>query len=193
MKKVDNNLLVIDVYDKKIIKQIKRIIKTCDKKNYKVKFNFINKDNQKLVKELKSVEKAINIKNIKERYEYIYDIICKDLDKKINANYCEFKNDICIRDRLKLNNHKNGCCECKGRGKCKYLIDSTCTMKSCMACKLFTCHYLRKKGIKHNINDYILSNFFDSKEKYILENSFWTPKEIVIERLLKKEYVSPFK
>lgn len=193
MKKIDNNLLVIDVYDEKVKKQIKKIIKISDKNNYKVKFNFINKNDQNLVKQLKIVEKAINIKDTKEKYEYIYDIICKDLDKKISTNYCEFKNDICIRDRIKLNNHRNGCCECTGRGKCKYLINSECTMKTCMACKLFTCHTLKKKGIKHSLNDYILSEFFDRKQKYILENSFWTPKEIVIERLLKKEYVSPFK
>ena len=182
----------IDVYDNKILKRIKRVIKICDKKNYNVKFNIKIKD-KKLENDLTNLEKAISIKDKKERYSFIYDVICKDLDNKISSNYCEFKNDICIRDRQKENNHKNGCCECIGRGKCKYLINSECTMKSCMACKLFTCHYLRKKRIKHNINDYILSNFFDRKEKYILENSFWTPKEIVIDRLLKKEYISSFK
>ena len=187
--KAKNNTLEIEL---KNTKQLKRIIKYSDKKNILVKFNY-DKIDKKYVNELKQVEKAINIKDKEKRYNYIYDIICKDLDKKISCNYCKFKKDICIRDQVKNNNHKNGCCECAGRGKCKYLINSECTMKTCMACKLFTCHYLRKQGIKHNLNDYLLSYFFDRKEKYILENSFWTPKEIVIERLLKKEYISSFK
>ena len=76
--------------------------------------------------------------------------------------------------------------------KCKYLIDSVCTMKSCIACKLFTCPYLRKRGIKHNINDYALGKyFFTSKQKDILRYSYWTPKEIVIKRLLENKYVKP--
>ena len=65
-------------------------------------------------------------------------------------------------------------------------------MKTCMACKLFTCKTLRKKGIKHNINDYIIGKyFFTRKQKDILRYSFWTPKEIVIDRLLKNKYVKP--
>ena len=190
MKKIENNTLIIDVVDNKIVKKIKKIIKYCDKNNFNVKFNINNKE---LDKSLKEVEKALNIKDKEKRYNYIYDRICFDLDEKIKTNYCEFCNDICFRDREKNNNHKNGCCECAGRGKCKYLINSECTMKTCMACKLFTCPALKKKGIKQSINDFVLSNFFDSKEKYILENSFWTPKEIVMERLLKKKYISPFK
>ena len=116
----------------------------------------------------------------------------KYLDERINTNYCEFKNDICIRDRLKNNNHKNGCCECKGRGKCKYLIDSKCTLGNCMACKLFTCHTLKKKKIIHNINDYPLTKyFFTNKQKDILRFSYWTPREIVLDRLIKNNYVRP--
>lgn len=191
MKK--NKILEVNVYDKKIFKKVKKLIKYCDKNNLKIKFNIINNDDKVLVRDIKTIEKAINIKDKKERYTYIYDIICSYLDERLKEGYCEFIDDMCIRDRLKNNNHKNGCCECNGRGKCKYLIDSTCTMKSCMACKIFTCKTLRKKGIKHSINDYALSVFFDRKEKYILENSFWTPKDIVIERLLKKEYISSWR
>ena len=105
----------------------------------------------------------------------------------IKTNYCEFKDDVCLKYRIKNPNHKNGCCECKGRGKCKYLIDSVCTMKSCMACKLFTCHTLKKKGISQNINDFVLTKyFFNNKEKDILQFSYWTPKEIVMEKLIKR-------
>ena len=187
---IKNNTLIININNdnyNKIIKKTRRYIKLCDKKNLKFKYETdLNKE------ELKDIEKAINIKDKKERIEFIYDKICLDLDKKINTNYCEFENDICIKYRYKNSNHKNGCCECKGRGKCKYLIGSTCTMKTCMACKLFTCKTLRKKGIKHNINDYIIGKyFFTRKQKDILRYSFWTPKEIVIDRLLKNKYIKP--
>lgn len=57
-----------------------------------------------------------------------------------------------------------------------------------MACKLFTCPALRKKGINQNINDFILSKFFNNKEKNLLSYSFWTPKEIVLKRLMDKDY-----
>ena len=81
---------------------------------------------------------------------------------------------------------KQPCEECKGRGKCKYLIDSVCTMKSCMACKLFTCHTLKTMGITQSINDFVLTKyFFTSKQKDILQFSYWTPKEIVMEKLMK--------
>ena len=111
-------------------------------------------------------------------------------DRIINENYCEFKDDVCIKFREEDPNHKNGCCEYSDRGKCKYLIDSVCTMKTCMACKLFTCKYLYKhKGIRQRINDYaLIKYFFNNNQKYILECSFWTPKEIVMKRLLANNY-----
>ena len=137
------------------------------------------------------IKTAINIKDREDRYNYIYDTVCKTLDDRIiNENYCEFENDVCIRFKKENPNHKNGCCEWKGRGKCKYLINSECTMKTCMACKLFTCPFLfKEKGIKQNINDYVLTKyFFNRNQKYILECSFWTPKEIVMKRLLANKF-----
>lgn len=198
MEKIKNNLLIIEVDNnniKKIFKRMKKIISTCDKNNLKVKFNILNLDGEYL-RDIKDLESAINIKDKKKRYNYIYDTICKYLDERINTNYCQFKNDICIKYRKKGSNHKNGCCECKGRGKCEYLIDGKCTMKSCMACKLFVCPTLRRMGIKQNINDFVLAKyFFDKKEKNILEFSYWTPKEEVMRRLLERDYkpLSSFK
>ena len=63
-------------------------------------------------------------------------------------------------------------------------------MKTCMACKLFTCPFLYKeKGIRQRINDYVLIKyFFNKNQKYILECSFWTPKEIVMKRLLANNF-----
>ena len=190
-----NNILEIDIYNsniEKIIKKTKSIKNKCDKKNLILKFN-IKEDikDEILLRDIKSIEKAINLKNKEERYNYIYDTVCKYLDDRIiNENYCEFKDDVCIKFREEDPNHKNGCCEYETRGKCKYLINSVCTMKTCMACKLFTCKYLYKhKGIRQRINDYaLIKYFFNKNQKYILECSFWTPKEIVMKRLLANNY-----
>ena len=175
-----------------IIKKTKSIKNKCDRKKLKLRFNF--KEDIKdeiLLRDIKSIETAINLKTKEERYDYIYDTVCKYLDDRIiNENYCEFKDDVCIKFREEDPSHKNGCCEYSGRGKCKYLIDSVCTMKTCMACKLFTCKYLYEhKGIRQRINDYpLIKYFFNNNQKYILECSFWTPKEIVMKRLLANNY-----
>lgn len=183
---IKDNKLVLNVSDiEKTIKKTKKLIRLCDKKNLELVIKGeTNKD-------LEMIKTAINIKTCEDRYNYIYDTVCKILDDRIcNENYCEFENDVCIRFKKENPNHKNGCCEWKGRGKCKYLINSECTMKTCMACKLFTCPFLYKeKGIRQRINDYVLIKyFFNRNQKYILECSFWTPKEIVMKRLLANDF-----
>ena len=198
-KIVINNEVVIRLDDENIdyiIKDTKNLIKFCDKNNYNVSLiyngkkideKYLKKDIKDNLRDMITIMHAINIKDKYKRYDYIYDTVCNYLDERIKTNYCEFKDDVCLKYRIKNPNHKNGCCECKGRGKCKYLIDSVCTMKSCMACKLFTCHTLKKKGINQNINDFVLTKyFFNNKEKDILQFSYWTPKEIVMEKLIKR-------
>lgn len=196
-----NDTLKIDLNDNnidEIYDFIPKLIKLCNKKYYVIlKYkdeeikddSYIKKkilENNKII-DIIEVVHAINIKDINNKYNYIYDTVCAKLDERIKTNYCEFKDGVCIKYRIKNPSHKNGCCECKGRGRCKYLIDGVCTMKSCMACKLFTCHTLKKKGITQSINDFVLTKyFFNSKEKDILQFSYWTPKEIVMERLIER-------
>lgn len=197
MKKniVDSNW-IIDVNDeniKKILKKTKYIRKYCDFKKINVIYKYndrelsindLNKKQNEDVRDLITIMHAISIKDKMERYDYIYDTVCGYLDERIKTNYCEFKDNICVKYRKKNSNHENGCCECKGRGRCKYLIDGVCTMKSCMACKLFTCKTLKDMGITQDINDFALTKyFFTEKQKDILQFSYWTPKEIVMDRL----------
>ena len=182
-----DNKLIIDINDNVdyYLKKTKLIKNYCDKNNLILEFK--NNNN----KDLKDIEQTINIKDKKERYEFIYDKVCSYLDKN-NNNYCEFIDDICIRDRINNNNHKNGCCECNGRGKCKYLINSICTLNNCISCKLFTCKTLKEKGIEEKLNNYVLLKyFFNQKQKDILRFSYWTPKEIIIDRLINNKYVRP--
>ena len=204
-KLINDNKLILKLNKDNLdyyIKNTKKIIRYCDNKNLILEIYYNNK---KLVKEnlsskidndlrdMITIMIAINYKDKYDRFEFIYDTVCSYLDERIKReNYCEFINNQCIRDRLRGNDHKNGCCECIGRGKCKYLIDGVCTENNCLACKLFTCKILEMKGIKQNINDFVLIKyFFTNKQKDILRFSYWTPKEIVMDRLMKNKYVRP--
>ena len=51
---------------------------------------------------------------------------------------------------------------------------------------------LRKKGINESVNSYLpLKVFFTYKQRDILTFSFWTPKRVIINRLLKNKFVKP--
>ena len=183
MYEIKENKLVL-LKDDYSIKELKKIVKLCDKDNLQLVLNSKNED-------LSMVKQALTYKDKEQRYNYIYDVICKKLDDRIiNENYCEFENDVCIRFRKENPDHKNGCCEWSGRGKCKYLVNSVCTMKTCMACKIFTCKFLEKeKNIKQSINDFLVAKvYFNKNQRYILECSFWTPKNIVMKRLLANNF-----
>lgn len=146
----------------------------------------IKKEKDQRIIDLYHIGQALNIKNKKERYEYIYDVVCDYLDSCFRGkNLCEFKNNKCLGDRNKKFEKSCGCCNGKNRGTCKYLINGSCSIK-CMGCKLFTCPSLRKKGIKFRIKDIPLLNyFFNLRQKEVLAYTIFTPKDEVIERLIK--------
>ena len=68
---------------------------------------------------------------------------------------------------------------------CEYLKeDYTCGAK-CISCKLFTCDYLEKKGVKFRIKDILLLNtFFNPLQKYFIKYMVYTPKEKILKRLM---------
>ncbi|MBO6243128.1 MAG: hypothetical protein J6O41_00960, partial [Clostridia bacterium] len=68
---------------------------------------------------------------------------------------------------------------------CEHLKkDYTCGAK-CISCKLFTCDYLRKKGIQFKIKDILLLNvFFNPLQKYFIKYMVFTPKDKILKRLL---------
>ena len=137
----------------------------------------------------------ILIDDKKAKYEKIYDTICDYLDNEFNKNnYCDFKNDKCIANREgKSKKDIMGCCysfkEKWGfyfdHRLCKYLVNKNCEIR-CMACKLFTCKYLKENGIFFDIDALPGIAIFNKKQKEILKNSFFKPREEIIEMLLEK-------
>ena len=73
--------------------------------------------------------------------------------------------------------------------KCEYLgEDCKCSAK-CLSCKLYTCDYLEKKGVKFNIDDIpYLYLFFNPIQKWIIKTSVYTTKEKIIKKLLKYSF-----
>lgn len=143
------------------------------------------------------VETALKYTNLKDRYEFIYDKVCEILDKKfLENNYCDFKDDKCIANRENAVKHNTmGCCFSyinhkiyyEHTGLCKYMQDKHCTQK-CITCKLFTCDYLKNKGIKFSCNDFLLIKcFFNKKQQDIISYNFFRKKSEIIEKLLKKD------
>lgn len=176
-------------------------------KKYKnKKYHFFYKLNNKLIdndkyisNKLNDIDKekiyiihALNIKDKRLRIIYIYDILCNYLDRDIeNNNCCDFKNNKCIAVRCGYYNKdsNNGCCYGKRRGVCKYISNNKCSTSN-IACKLFTCKYLRDKNIKYDINKFNLINiFFNSFQKYIITSSVMIDKDSLIDELVKWSFI----
>jgi len=134
-------------------------------------------------------EKIIEITNthdLKKRYELIYDYISDYLDQdRTHKNYCDFKNDECIANRLGRSVHeKNGCCYIHRAGICSHLKHGECSIKN-IPCKLFVCEYLESQGIKYDLNKILpLKKFLNMKQRHILKRTYFKPKDEVINKLL---------
>ncbi len=140
---------------------------------------------------------AIFYKTKADMYSYIYDTVCDYLDSFFyGKNLCDFKNNRCGEKRKTNSPSSVGCChhyKNKLLGPliphnlvlCEHLKqDYTCGAK-CIGCKLFTCDYLEKKGIKFRIKDILLLDvFFNPLQKYFIKTMVFTPKEKIIKRLL---------
>jgi len=140
--------------------------------------------------------RIINKKKARLQYEFIYNKVCEDLDNKFyGKNLCDFQNDKCGEKRN--TSSLVGCCR-PYKNKlispffpsnfnrlqmCKYLKDKKCSAE-CISCKLYTCDFLRKKGVLFKINDIQLLKNFNLIQKYIIKYSVFTPKEKIINRLL---------
>ena len=178
MYKSENNKLdivdLIKILDKRKIKNIKIIARN------------INNENIFKYSELTKALEIIKIDNVKIRnekiYDYVYNYLCKDF---ISNNYCDFINDKCIAQRH-LNFYpftsKDGCCFKEIR-KCEHLDKGMCNVE-CMACRLFACPYLTKRGIGYWAHEFILFDaFFSKKQRKYLVYDFYKTKEQVLEKV----------
>lgn len=190
---------------KKIIKNIEKIttkIRKKGKTNKKITFYIINynQNNQNHSNFIKAIE-VVFIEKVEDRYNYIYDEVCSFLDNEFtNKKLCEFKDNKC-GEKLKTSSEVGCCRHYKNKilgplnlnGKlviCEYLKDKKCSAK-CISCKLYTCDYLKNKGIQFKIKNILLLDiFFNPIQKYIIKYSVFTPKEIIIKKLLKKSIKS---
>jgi len=138
---------------------------------------------------------ALLQENIYKRYELIYDYICDELDKKFADNgICQFEGNRCIANRKHYNRDKiMGCCySFKYNGLqfsdvklCEHQNEHKCNVK-CLGCKLFTCDYLKKHGIRFSLSNMpIALAFFSKKQREILRTTFFTTKEDVLAKVLK--------
>ncbi len=193
--KIDFNLIKEKDY-KKIIKRISLIKKLKKLENNKNIFGYILNYTEANIKQKDFIDSinAILCSNRKERYNYIYDIVCENLDKHFYGdNTCDFINNKCGEKRN--TNSTIGCCrhfKTKWLGffstlvKCEYLNENTKMCDAnCISCKLYTCNYLEKKGVKFKIKDILLLDvFFNPLQKYFIKYMVFTPKEKIIKRLL---------
>lgn len=156
----------------------------------------INNCNKNELEKIKEFFYLLLLDDIKLKYNYIYDRTCEELDDIFRSkNLCDFKNDSCINQRKnKTKNKTMGCCYSFYYGKdglpvdtglCKHLSDKGCKIK-CLKCKMFTCKYLRKKGIKFAIEDFILlDTFLNKKQKKYLETAFFKTQEEIIKKWIE--------
>ncbi len=166
-----------------ILKDSKRIV------GYLLNYN--RNDNEQ--NEFISAIHAIFCINRYNRYNYIYDVVCDYLDSFFyGKNLCDFKDNKCGEKRNTA--ITIGCCrhfKIKLLGPltrlipCEYLKeDHTCDAK-CISCKLFTCDYLRKKGVIFKIKDILLLDvFFNPVQKYFIKYMVFTPKEKILKKLM---------
>lgn len=127
-----------------------------------------------------------------ERYNYIYDKVCYYLDNNFyEKNLCDFKDNKCRNGEA---SSLVGCCrhfKYKWLGPisrlvlCEHLTENKTCGAECISCKLFTCSYLEKKGIKFKIRNILLLNvFFNPLQKYFIKTMVFTPKGKIIKRLI---------
>lgn len=198
----NNSLINIVIYmknDEKLLKKYIKIFLKYRKILDKVKMcNIYLQDYEdiRIEQDFVKLIKAIFLIDLRKIYEEAYDIACDYLDSQFyGKNLCDFCNNKC--GYKKDTNIEIGCCrhyskhkqfgalffeklvQCENLGK-----DGKCKIK-CIGCKLFTCDYLERKGIKFKTNDILaIDSIFNPLQKILLKAIVYTPKEEIIDKLL---------
>ncbi len=145
----------------------------------------INTNNSQTILELSKLIHTLGITDKKDRLSYIYDSLCSYLEEDITLySYCNFSENKCIAQRDPLNktgwpkNKYNGCCfDIEGKKDCEHLLDKSCKIE-CISCRLFTCKYLKDRGIDYSLRKNLQVKCFISlfKSRDFVWN-FFTEKE----------------
>lgn len=172
--------------------------------NNKIISSIIINNNNASYKDIICCIKALSLSDMNTRYSYIYDVVTEEIDNDFSRNnYCDFKCDKCIASRNNQTVHeKMGCCysfesnfgiAAKNVKLCEYLDkDNKCSI-NCIACKLFTCKFLRQQGIHFNPKSIpLLACFFNKKQLEILTSNFFVPKDKIIKKLLENNNMPYF-
>lgn len=189
---VDNNEKLI-----KVINELIKLAEEFDSDNIKIlkdRICFKSIENDRIEEKafieynLKKVLEAVCIVDRKKQYEYIYNEIGKILQERFIDNcFCDFIKGSCLSQRHRFAypvTKKNGCCFTYVR-RCPNLNKEHKCEIDCMACKLFSCKYLTDRGIGFYTSEFVLMQFFNSKQRHILVYDFFKPKKNIIEKLLK--------
>lgn len=184
--RINNNITFQNISDKMDIVELIKILDKNKIKNIRIIARKISDKNIFKYCELTKALEIININDLKVRnkiiYEYIYEYLNKDF---ISNQYCDFINDKCIAQRhfnIYPVSRKDGCCF-KQITKCNHLDKGNCKVE-CMACRLFACPYLTKRGIGYWANEFILLNaFLNKKQRKYLVFDFYKSKEQVLKKI----------
>ncbi len=187
-----NPFALNDIYTKEVNKQYEKVFKKIfslkDHLYEEVGITSKHHEERILFPLIDSIFKAFFMSSKEERINFIYDATCKKLDLEFSRyNLCGFKDNYCLSKAVLKKKGRNlpliyGCCFTKGR-ICPY-FNQGCTIQ-CLPCKLFTCKYLQKQGIKYHAKDFLLLKLFLSHSKLTyLDNAIYTPKEEIIDKLL---------
>lgn len=168
--------------------------KTIERRTLRLINNDKNISNQEKKRRIKVLNKILKEKNREKRYSLLYDMICDYLDNEfINKNVCGFCDNLCSRRRsmiekgIKKDTYLNGCCHSyKENADCHYLKNGRCSIKN-IACKIYTCPYLKLQGKRYNINKiYFAKYFFNLRQKFYMQNTYFVDKDIVLKGILER-------
>ena len=167
-----------------------------DQKLYDKTKKYLEKIKDKEIdQKMKIIDSVLEKTDKKERYSYLYDLICDYLDREFQEkNICGFCHDLCKRRRdmmernIKKDTYINGCCHSYLKNAdCPHLKKGGgCAIKN-IGCKTFTCFYLKKRGIRYSLNKiYLARYFFNPRQKFYMENTFFVDKPVVMEGIMKR-------
>ena len=178
---------------KKYLRQLIHYRKLLSTKINRLKIVLVNyEEYNQMHKQFKELLVPIYCRNIYNIYDKGYNLACDYLDSYFyGKNLCDFCNNKC--GYKKNTNCDIGCCRHFAKHKrfgllfgeklvpCEHLgKDGKCTIK-CMRCKLYSCPYLEKKGIKFNTtNIFSLYAVFNPLQRLILNTIAYEDKPVIL-------------